>query len=99
MSNRHCCPLAESNEEEYSVTNVRKSVLYFICTSCELTSTEKAILHLLVALNGCEISEKKKKRERGNACVNGTDYHQMALLSLHGRNKNNGQTFIITSTQ
>jgi len=37
-------------------------------------------------VNGCEISEKEREREREreNACVNGTDYHQMALLPLHG---------------
>ena len=36
---------------------VWKSALYFICTCCELTCREKEILHLLVAVNGCEISE------------------------------------------
>jgi hypothetical protein len=88
---------------EFSVTNVWKSVLYFICTCCELTSREKALMHLLVAVNGCEISEKERererKRERGNTCVNGTDYHQMAVLPFHGYKKNNGQTYIITNTQ
>ena len=45
------------------------------------------------------LKKKERERERENACVNGTDYHQMALLPLHGWNKNNDQTFIITSSQ
>jgi len=41
-----------------------------------------------------------KDGERGgDACVNGADYHQMAVLPLHGYKKNNGQAYIITSTQ
>jgi hypothetical protein len=59
---------------------VENQFCYFICTCCELTSREKPILHLLVAVNGCEISEKDKERERGNACVNGADYHQMVCF-------------------
>ena len=57
---KNCRYLGEVREGNFSVTNVWKSVLYFICTWCELTSREKAILHLLVAVNGCEIPEKKK---------------------------------------